>query len=110
MKKKTYDLLPDHKKFGYDYMIEMHEIEEQLLAEGVQPGVGLHFKAITRYQENHKNDPSFAERCVEMDKRWRANAKPSQFDIFKIALEEIRDGHNDPRSLAREVLGEKNDQ
>lgn len=50
---------------------------------------------------------------------WEAGAKwvlpvetdalPSNADIFRAALEEIRNGHNDPRALAAKVLNEVSD-
>ena len=91
---------PDHMKFGYDHMLEMRDIEAELRARGVT-GVALHFQAVARYEEIHKNDPSYRERQT----KWLATQVASTpDDLFRKALEEIRDGHNDPRALARSVL------
>jgi hypothetical protein len=87
--------LPLHQKFGYSHMIEMRAIEDRLRANGIT-GVALHFAAVAEYEAAHKNDPIYSERKIA--------AKPEQNNLFRLALEEIRDGHNDPRTLARTVL------
>lgn len=96
---------PDHMKLGYDHMVEMHGIEDALRADGVT-GVQLHFAAIRTYEALHKNDPSYRERQdAARGERWVGSASIlSPADLMWKALEEIRDGHNDPRALARAVL------
>ena len=92
--------LPIHRKLGYNHMLEMREIETALKTQGIS-GVELHFAAVRYYEAKHKNDPSFKER----QKVWLSTqSAPSRNDLLKIALEEIRDGHNDPRALAEKVL------
>lgn len=91
---------PAHLKFGYAHMIEMREIEATLRAGGLA-GADLYFASIREYQKRHANDPTFRER----QQAWLATSStPAPPDLLRQALEQIRDGHNDPRSLAREVL------
>lgn len=94
------DTLPAHRKFGYSHMMEMREIESELLASGLR-GADLYFASVGRYEERHKDDPTYRER----HHKWLAtSATPDPPDLIRQALEQIRDGHNDPRALAREVL------
>lgn len=98
MNRRQYDR-PDHLKFGYDHMVEMAQIRAELAAQGVT-GTKLHFAAISQYEKRHTNDPTYAERCAV-----RRNAGPIPVAGSLVeALRLIRDGHNDPRALAREVL------
>jgi len=95
--RSVYPLSPSlHRKFGYDHMLEMREIEERLRANGVT-GVALHFAAVAQYEKAHADDPTYRQR--------QQTTVQSQPDLLRRALEEIRDGHNDPRALARQVLG-----
>ncbi len=99
---------PVHLKFGYDQMIEMRQLEDALRAQGLT-GVALHFGVVRRYEEAHKNDLSFRERqriARENGESWAGGGRtlPSDNDILHAALVAIRDGHNDPRQLAAEVL------
>lgn len=94
------DGVPIERKLGYAHAVEMAEIEDALRADGAT-GVELHFAAVRAYEVRHKNDASFKVR----QKIWLATqvaATPD--DLLRRALEEIRDGHNDPRALARLVL------
>lgn len=94
------DDVPTHLKFGFQHMMEMREIEGDLRASGLS-GVELYFASIRQYEVNHKDDPTYRER----QEGWLATAStPAPTDLLRQALEQIRDGHNDPRSLAREVL------
>lgn len=100
--------LPWRLKLGYDHMIEMREIEAGLRAEGLT-GIALHFKAIRQYETRHAGDPSYRQRQDAARARgeaWVLGASPpsSENDILIAALEAIRDGHNDPRALAAEIL------
>jgi hypothetical protein len=92
--------LPDHLKFGYAHMIEAREIERELRATGLS-GADLYFATSRQYEARHKNDPSYRERV----QKWLATSStPKPVDLIRRALEQIRDGHNDPRTLARDVL------
>lgn len=94
------DDLSDHLKFGYAHMMEMREIERGLRAAGLG-GTDLYFASIGEYEARHKNDPSYRE----THQKWLATSStPKPVDLIRQALEQIRDGHNDPRALAREVL------
>lgn len=96
--------IQNHKKLGYYHMLEMREIENDLREQGVT-GVALHFEAVRLYEIAHKNDLTYRERQT----KWLATQIAStKNDLFRKALEEIRDGHNDPRALARLVLGGNN--
>ena len=92
--------IPTHLKFGYARMMEMREIESELYATGLR-GAELYFASTAKYMERHKNDPTYRERA----QKWLATScTPEPVDLIRQALEQIRDGHNDPRALAREVL------
>lgn len=94
------DHLPDHLKFGYAHMMEMREIEKTLRSSGLD-GAELYFASVKEYETRHKNDPSYRYR----HEKWLATSStPMPPDLLRQALEQIRDGHNDPRSLARETL------
>jgi hypothetical protein len=62
MKRK--DDLPDHKKFGYDRILEDIAIEEELIASGkFKKGDPMMIFAVSRQHiENHKNDLTFSQR------------------------------------------------
>lgn len=92
---------PIHLKFGYDHMVEMASIRAELMAQG-QQGMALHFNAIRAYEARHVGDPTYAEKCAARRRLDMHN--PDRFDPLRVALELIRDGHNDPRGLARETL------
>lgn len=100
--------IPVHRKLGYDHMLEMRGIEAQLRADGVT-GVALHFAAVAQYERAHQHDPNFRQRqaaAKAIGAAWvSTDAAPSRDDLMRLALEEIRDGHNDPRALAQAVLG-----
>lgn len=92
--------LPAHRKFGYEHMMEMLEIEKGLRSSGLD-GTELYFASVGLYETRHKNDPTYRER----HQQWLATSStPSPSDLLRQALEQIRDGYNDPRALAREVL------
>lgn len=92
--------LPDRHKFGYAHMVETREIERELRATGLV-GADLYFATSREYEARHKGDPSYRERV----QKWLATSStPMPVDLIRQALEQIRDGHNDPRTLAREVL------
>jgi hypothetical protein len=95
------DTMPIQHKLGYDQMQEMSEIRLALANQGVT-GTILHFRAVSEYERRHCGEPSYRER----QQAWLARQKPSApvLDYLILALREIRDGHNDPRTLAREVL------
>ena len=91
---------PTHLKFGYAHMIEMREIESALRTTGLT-GAELYFASVKQYETRHKDDPTYRER----HQKWLATSStPSPPDLLRQALEQIRDGHNDPRALAREAL------
>ena len=103
-RKRPGDDLPLHRKLGYQHMLEMAEIRAKLSAEG-HTGPKLHFMAVQAMELRHANEPTFAERSAAWLAKQRA--APSTQDNVSAALEAlrlIRDGHNDPRVLAREVL------
>lgn len=91
---------PTHLKFGYQHMLEMGRIDAEMRNKGLV-GAELHFACVKQYEVNHKDDPSYRQR----QKKWLATASaPAPTDLLRQALEQIRDGHNDPRALARKVL------
>ncbi len=94
-------MIPLHRKLGYDHMLEMREIEARIRsrADGTT-GIALHFEAIRHYEIAHKDDPSFRQR----QKNQEVKHVYTNEHWLRLALEEIRDGHNDPRALARAVL------
>ncbi|RUW56835.1 hypothetical protein [Mesorhizobium sp. M8A.F.Ca.ET.021.01.1.1] len=96
------DDIPVERKFGYAHTMERHLIEAELEAAGV-PMPDRMFQASAIQMERHKNDPSFRER-QEAARALAPTAAPSLLDRYREALEAIRDGHNDPRDLARKVL------
>lgn len=97
-------------KFGYSHHVEMEEIKAALRADGETDQAMIHFKAVAEYERRHKNDPTFAQNQAVARARGEKlvpplqSDQPSLLDQFKAALEAIRDGHNDPRQLARTVL------
>jgi hypothetical protein len=92
--------VPAHLKFGYAHMVEMREIEDALRTSGLH-GTELHFACVRQYEVRHKDDPTYRQR----QQAWLATNSVQSFrDLLRQALEEIRDGHNDPRALARQVL------
>lgn len=99
---------PIHLKFGYPHMIEMREIETELRAKGLT-GTALHFAVIAESEVRHKDDLPYRERqrlARERGETWAGGGHTlsSDTDLLRAALEEIRDGHNDPRALAAKVL------
>lgn len=98
------------QKFGYSHHVEMEEIRAKLRAEGETDQAMIHFKAVAEYERRHKNDPTFAQKQAAARARGEKwvpplqSDQPSLLDQFRAALEAIRDGHNDPRELARTVL------
>lgn len=94
--------LPDHLKFGYSHMIEMREIEKTMRARTDLTGADLYFACVDQYEKRHAGDPTYKER----QQQWlsKHTTMPTNFSLMKEALEQIRDGHNDPRALATEVL------
>lgn len=100
-RKRPGDDVPIQRKLGYDQMVEMADIRAQLMAQGVT-GTTLHFEAVATYEARHRGDPSFHERQAA----WLAKQKgrPESDDPLIVAMRLIRDGHNDPRGLAREIL------
>lgn len=98
------------QKFGYSHHMEMQEIRDKLRAEGETDQAMIHFKAVAEYERRHKNDPTFAQKQAAARARgekWVTpleSDQPTLLDQFRAALEAIRDGHNDPRELARTVL------
>jgi DNA invertase Pin-like site-specific DNA recombinase len=97
-------------KFGYSHHVEMQEIRAKLRAEGETDQATIHFKAVAEYERRHKNDPTFAQKQASARARGEKwvppleSDQPSLLDQYRAALEAIRDGHNDPRELARTVL------
>lgn len=98
------------RKFGYAHHMEMQEIKAKLRAEGETDQAMIHFKAVAEYERRHMNDPTLAQNQAAARTRgekWVTlleRDQPTHLDQFRAALEAIRDGHNDPRELARKVL------
>lgn len=96
-----------HRKFGFDHVVEMREIESALRTTGLV-GIALYFASVQEYSVRHANDPTYRQRqemARARGERWVASASvPHASNLHRKALEEIRDGNNDPRSLARDVL------
>lgn len=88
-------------------MVEMREIEDGLRAAGFR-GVDLYFASIRHYEHRHKFDLTFKQRqdvARERGESWVSTpSTETPKDLIRQALEQIRDGHNDPRTLARDVL------
>jgi hypothetical protein len=103
------DNIPDHRKFGYAFNREIEEIEREIAAElGVDPekfDPRVFFGARRRYEDRHRNDPSLRRRLGKSLGAIPAKrALSGRDDLYRAALEAIRDGHNDPRTLARDTL------
>lgn len=100
--------IPIQHKFGYEHMVEMQQIEDEHRVAGLS-GMELFFASIRTYEGRHKSDPTFKQKQQAARARgedWIGTPSiPSTTDLLRQALEEIRDGHNDPRALARAVLG-----
>lgn len=95
------------RKLGYWRMVEDRMVRDQLAAEGVTPDQWGFWSEISRRMvENHKDDASFkvpgyiTQQISCGQDEQIAHAK----DACVEALRQIRDGHNDPRLLAREAL------
>lgn len=96
--------VPIERKLGYAHMVEMREIEEGLRAKGLN-GAELHFASVSAYEVRHKSDPTLRQRQDAARSTEQAGPQAKRLDeILREALEMIRDGHNDPRGLAQEVL------
>lgn len=99
--------LPLHRKLGYDHMLEMREIESRLRKQGLF-GVNLYFESVRAYDARHNADLTYRQRqdaAKARGEKWvSSNEVRLPDDLLRKALEEIRDGHNDPRTLARDVL------
>lgn len=99
----TRDPIPIERKFGYEHMIEMEAIREELRARGVTDPTRLHFAAVDVYVERHKNDRTYREKSETRRALVRSRYVG---DRYREALEQIAAGHNDARALAKEVLGQ----
>lgn len=108
---------PDHLKFGYAAMIERAEIRRRLINDGADPNsVALHFAVEKEYDTAHASDPTYRETTQRLMAQWGPGARRQQEafaqdgealalrDAALAALRQIAEGHNDPRTLAREVL------
>ena len=73
--------------------------DRQAESEGLT-GIELIFRSIELFNEALNERPTYRER----QSAWMAS-QGSKVDPFKEALRLIAGGHNDPRSLAMEVLG-----
>jgi hypothetical protein len=100
--------------FGYWHMVEERMILAQLKTEGVEATLSA---VSARMIENHRGDESFADQSrrlhlgLEIASAAKQQAQMNRAGIWEEAREEclealrqIRDGHNDPRELARIVL------
>lgn len=94
----------DRIKFGYEHMMEMRAIRAELIAEGVTDFAELHFGAVDRYIDRHRNDKTFRQICDEL--KAKIIHLPSRVDQYREALQMIADGHNDARALAEQVLAQ----
>jgi glycine/D-amino acid oxidase-like deaminating enzyme len=103
------------RRFGYWQMVEERMVRAQLEEEGVAPDSPCFFMSVAkRIEENHKDDPKPWKLAGPADGRWGAVRQQAAFerdaaverakDEAIKALIEIRDGHNDPRALAAQVL------
>lgn len=100
MRLRPPDDRPIEQKVGYWHAVEMRRIRKNLVEEGFS-GTALYFEAVRCHAVRHANDLSLRVRqeVARASRPERAFADP-----FRLALEAIRDGDNDPRSLARRVL------
>lgn len=101
-------------KLGYWHMVEERKIRAELIEAGHDPAeIGFTFLITKKRVENHANDETHREAS---ERRWgvalaRQQAE-AQVELARDeatqdaieALRRIRDGHNDPRALAMEVL------
>jgi len=68
---------------------------------------GIHSQAAMdrRAAKQKANDEARRAKSQESHDAWAARqAKIDAYDVLVAALERIRDGHNDPRTLARETI------
>lgn len=78
---------------------------EQLRRDAGQDDCYVLMGAAEDVRKRLASQPSLAQMQAAFARIYPAKpAKPSAKDELKAALEAIRDGHNDPRSLAAEVL------
>lgn len=98
--------MPDRNKFGHDFNIEMMAIEDELRKEGLK-GSALYFASKRKYEEKHKNDQTFKEKCAELNKQWAAKLKKLG-SLYRLTDEEIEyllfklEGANNP--LAQSII------
>lgn len=96
--------MTDQSKFGYYFNIEMKAIEDELRKEGLK-GSALYFASKRRYEENHKNDQPFKDKCAELNKQWAAKLKKLG-SLYRLTDEEVEyllfrlDGANNPLALS----------
>ena len=74
--------------------------ERQAQREGLD-GVKAYFRAQNLWEKALDEKPTMRDR----QKAAKVNTFEAAPDKFKQALKKIAEGHNDPRTLAREVLG-----
>lgn len=96
---------PIERKFGYDHMVEMNAIRNEMRAEGITDFSTLHFGAVERYIARHMNDPTYRETSRRIAGSATAVMSDNRLQRFEAALREIAAGHNDAMNLARRVLG-----
>lgn len=102
------DTVPIERKFGYDHMIEMNAIRKQLREEdNITDYATLHFMAVERYTQAHKNDPTYRETSARLAAQSRTIQHGTHQQLLEFALRQIAEGHNDAMGLARQVLGIK---
>lgn len=77
------------------------QCEARAASEGLA-GLELFFRAQQLFQDRLAARPSYRERQADWRERQKQAGKSC--DPLRRALEAIRDGHNDPRGLARETM------
>lgn len=100
------DGIDDRDWFSHEGMARIrNHLHARAVAEG-QEGIKLHFRAENLFTQALNAKPSFRER----QEAWLARQEEARpmieeaSDPLRDALEAIAAGHNDPRSLAIEVL------
>ena len=73
------DPVPVERKFGYQHMMEMQEIEDELREKGLD-GIALTFAASAEYLKRHRNDPSF--RMKQQQNAFRTQQKVAELTTF----------------------------
>lgn len=95
------------RKLGYWHMVEERMVRAELVAEGKDPqAVDFWHLLSERIMANHRDDVSFKVSGMirQQVAAERDHMVETATDECVQALRDIRDGYNDPRQLAADVL------